>query len=1055
MKFLFGRLVLLFALAFSTSPLTAQLPIQPQIDPSRPHWENPAINADGKEPARATGFPFESRARALLGDMAGSERFLSMNGDWKFHFSPNVQGRPDGFQSPNFDVSGWKTIPVPSDWQAHGYDQPRFNNITYPHPMNRPLIPHEMNSVGSYRRDLDVPVNWSGREIILHIGAANSAYYVWVNGQQAGYSEDSKLPSEFNITRFLKPGRNSVAIQVYRWSDGSYLEDQDFWRVSGIERDVYLFVTPETWVRDFFARTGLDDSYRNGTLDLDLDLTAARRAVTARATLLDGRRQVLVREAVVAPGNGPRQLRLSGTIPNVRPWTAETPNLYTLLVELIGEDGQIIQSTPSRVGFRDVELSGGLVRVNGKPIIIRGVNRHEHDPKTFHVISLESMKQDILLMKQANINAIRTSHYPNDPRWYALADEYGLYVMDEANIESHGYLQLSDRHPDKRSQIQIGHDPAWEAAHISRVMNMVERDKNHPSIIFWSLGNEAGHGPGFEKAAAAARRRDPGRLISYLGWGTYDDHRPTPYADIYAPMYDSIEKMVDYARNPAFTKPMIQCEYAHAQGNSVGNLKDYWDTIYAHPHKLQGGWIWDWVDQSMIKHTPDGRPYWAHGGDYGPNPGGDTEFGDGLIHPDRRVHPHYHEVAKVYGPIEFRAVNADAGQFSVLNRHDFRDLSGFTFDWELLEDGKVIARGASPALSTAARAKQALGLRIPTKRKPGSEYLLTLRARARAGAIPGIAEGHIVSWEQFALRSPPAATPTPASGTVTVTDREGSIRLAAAGRQLVVDRRGGLASLVDRNGQALLWGGKPNFWRALVDNDIGGGVERTHAIWKDMSEQRETKDVSVRDLGASGAEVTVIHDLAKGAGRFATRYRMHGNGTLSVTGSFTPLKPDMPDPLRIGLAYEMPDRISRLEFYGRGPHESYADRKTSAAIGIWRGAIAAQHHDYMRPQETGNKTDVRWMSLFDSSGMGLRVRGTEPLSMNALAFRYDELARRPAGTRYSSDIVLGNVVSLMIDAAQVGVGGDNSWTPEGRAHKQYRIPVAPRTFSFTLEPLGQ
>ena len=699
--------------------------VQPvQVDPSRPDWENPAVYARGKLPASATHFPYETREAALAGDKARSARYLTLDGEWHFSFSPSADNLPAGFEQPDYDVSAWKRIKVPADWQTEGYDQPRYNNITYPFPANRPLIPHATNPVGSYRRDVDLPANWAGQDVILHIGAAGSAYYVWVNGEKVGYSEDSKLPSDFDVTRWVKPGRNTIAIQIFRWSDGSYLEDQDFWRVSGIERSVYLVAAPKTRVRDLFVRAGLDRSYRDGTLAAEVVVTPSDRPMTARMTLLDGDRQALMKEIRIAPGKAERTVTLSAPVPGVRPWSAETPNLYTLLVELLDGEGRVVQATPQRIGFRTVEIKDGRVTVNGRPIMIRGVNRHEHDPETFHVISEASMRRDIELMKRNNINAVRTSHYPNDPLWYALADEYGLYVMDEANIESHAYMDYANKHPELREKLQIGFDPAWEGAHVSRVLNMVERDKNHPSIIFWSLGNEAGIGPSFEKAAAAIRKRDPGRLISYLGWGTLDwEHEPNAYVDIYAPMYDDVEKMVDWATDPSRTQPMIQCEYAHVQGNSGGNFKEYWDTIYQYD-KLQGGFIWDWVDQSMYRYTKDGKRYWGDGGEYGPNPGGDIEFGDGLIQPDRTPNPHLYEVQKVLSPIQFE--NFTSGRVTIRNRHDFRDLSGFGFDWTIEEDGVPIATGALPAMAIAARTAERVTLPLPAfARKPGAEYLLT------------------------------------------------------------------------------------------------------------------------------------------------------------------------------------------------------------------------------------------------------------------------------------------------------------------------------------------
>lgn len=1024
-----------------------------QVDSSRPDWENPAVFARGKRPATATAFPFETRAAALAGDETRSRRYLSLDGQWRFAFSPSADAAPKGFERPGYDVSRWRTIKVPADWQAQGYDQPRYNNITYPFPANRPLIPHATNPVGSYRRTVDLPADWSGQDVILHVGAAGSAYRVWVNGREAGYSEDSKLPSEFDVTRLVQPGRNMVAIQVHRWSDGSYLEDQDFWRVSGIERSVYLFAAPKVRIDDLFVHAGLDVAYRHGALATDLSLSAADRAVTVRMILLDGGRQVLLRETRLEPA-GARTVTLSADVPDVRPWTAETPNLYTLLVELVDADGAVLQATPQRIGFRTVEIRNGQVSVNGRPITIRGANRHEHDPETFHVVSLASMRRDMELMKRNNINAVRTSHYPNDPRWYALADEYGLYVMDEANIESHGYMDYANKHPDERARYQIGFDPAWRAAHVSRVLNMVERDKNHPSVIFWSLGNEAGIGPNFEAAAAAAKARDPGRLVSYLGWGTWDDrheHHPNWFADIYAPMYDSAAKMADYAENWSYKQPMIQCEYGHMMGNSGGDLKEYWDTIYAHPEKLQGGFIWDWVDQSMFRYNKQGRRYWGDGGEYGPNPGGDIEFGDGVLQSDRTPNPQLYEVRKVLAPIQFDAFDPATGRLTVHNRYDFRDLSGFAFDWEVEENGIRVAGGGLAPLTTAARSAEVISLPLTgLATKPDAEYFVTIRARATEGSVPLVPAGQVIGWEQFALagRAPAAAPLKP--GSVAVREAPGAIELAAVGATLTIDRATGLVRYVG-GGSVLASGGAPNFWRAVTDNDLGTGTAEQLRVWRGMSEARSVSAVSVRKLEGGLAEVRVAYDLGGGKAAFISTYEMGGDGAVAVDGQLTPLAADLPPPFRVGLMFAMPTSFKTVEWYGRGPHESYVDRKTSAPIGLWRGAIADQNHDFIRPQETGNKVDVRWMEL-SGGGQGLRVTGDAPLMMNALAFPYSDLYRRPPGTWKSTDIVPHGQVSLLIDSAQWGVGGDTQWSDVGKPLPQYRTTLAPTRVSFRLEP---
>jgi beta-galactosidase len=1050
--------IVAFALAATPLALHAEdpaPPVQPQISPDRPDWENPAVFAIGKEPPRATAFPFESRAKAIAGHRTQSSRFLSLNGQWRFAFTPNADRLPSGFEQPGYDVSKWPQIKVPADWQAEGYDQPRYNNITYPFPANRPFIPHASNPVGSYRRDVDIPAQWTGSDIILHIGAAGSAYYVWVNGQKVGYSEDSKLPSEFNVSRFVRPGRNTIAIQVYRWSDGSYLEDQDFWRVSGIEREVFLMSAPKTRVRDFYVHAGLDRAYRDGQLSVDATVTPSPSATKVRAVLLDQGREVLELSRIVPAASKERTVTLQGTLPNVKQWSAETPNLYMLLVELYDSKGAIIQSSWSRIGFRTVEIRNGLVTVNGRPITIRGVNRHEHDPETFHVISLESMEHDVQLMKQNNINAIRTSHYPNDPRLYELADKYGLYVMDEANIESHGYMDWANKHEELRGKYQLGFDPAWEAAHLSRVMNMVERDKNHPSIIFWSLGNEAGIGPTFAHAAAAVKERDPGRLVSYLGWGTWagqTNHRPNDYADIYAPMYDSAAKLADYAENWSFRQPLIQCEYAHMMGNSGGDLKDYWDVIYAHPDKLQGGFVWDWVDQSMYRYTKDGRRYWGMGGEYGPNPGGELEFGDGLNQSDRTPNPQLFELRKVYAPIQFTAFDAATGRLTVANHYDFADLSNLDLSWEIQENGVSVAQGPLPPLATPPHQSESMLLALPPiTRKAGAEYFLTVIARAKAGTIPGVTPSEVIGWEQFALGRGPGAPAAPVPGSVQLSRSAAQIRLAAAGAELVINRTTGLVDHYSAGGRLLLRGGAPDFYRALTDNDVGTGVERTHGVWKLASAKRTIEDVR-SDRTGKGAQVTVRYRVGDGAARFTSRYLMHADGTVAVTGTFEPLRSDLPDPLRIGFAYAMPFAFDTIEWYGRGPHESYQDRKTGAPISLWRGRIADQNHDYMRPQETGNKVDVRWLELSRPEGGGLHVEGDAPLSVNALAFPYDDLSRREPGTRRSSDILPHDEVSLMIDAVQAGVGGDNQWDGGGRPLPKYRIALKPLTFGFTLRP---
>ncbi|MCJ2186652.1 glycoside hydrolase family 2 TIM barrel-domain containing protein [Novosphingobium beihaiensis] len=1029
----------------SMAALAACLLINPALAGTpAAEWEQPEVVRQGAEPMHTTFDGFESRAAALSGDTAKSRYHLSLDGEWKFHLSANPESRPADFFRPDFDVSGWGTMKVPGILQAEEHGRAVFVGSGYPFPRNQPKIDHALNEVGSYRRDFTIPAHFAGRRLLLTVGAAGAAYYIWVNGQRAGYSEDSKLPAEFDITAHAHPGRNTVAIELYRFADGSYLEDQDFWRVNGIERSVTLYAAPPTHIRDLLVDAGLENGYRDGRLRVKVDLGGLHAPMRVRATVLDGKRQAAVRE-----GTGQGRVALAASLPGVRTWTAEAPNLYTLLIELFDGKGRLVEAASRRIGFRTVEVAGGEVRVNGKRIMIRGVNRHEHDPRTFHVVSEATMRRDIELMKAANINAVRTSHYPNDPRWYDLADEYGLYIMDEANIESHGYLSLSQQHDNDPSYL-LGNDPKWRTAHLDRVSRMVERDRNHPSIIFWSLGNETGVGDSFEAAAKWVKENDPTRLVSFLGWSMSNWRHPTnAYADIFAPMYDDVPKLIDYAKDPAFTQPLILCEYAHAMGNSLGDIAGYWKTMRRYP-KLQGGFVWDWVDQTMLMKDKDGRDYWAQGPDFDPDPaapgvhGDDSPVGDGVIQSDRTPDPEYYELAHVQSPVAFVQ---DAGGYRVVNRHDHIGLSGFTLDWSVTEDGVETAQGMLATPAAAAGESARLAVPVPAAKDASAERLLTLRARAKAGTVPMQPAGHVVGWEQFALSPAPAGT-VPA-GAVAPQESEGILRLAAGDAVLEIDRATGLVRRYARGGKVLLTGGAPNFWRAPTDNDVGSRVPRSHAMWQYFSQNRRVEAV-MRD----GNAIVVRHDMGVGSVKVETRWTMAADGTVGVTARFEPLRDTLPDPLRLGLAFETSPVLDHVRWYGRGPQETYADRKSGGMIGRWGGSLADQFHDYARPQESGNKTDVRWIELTGrgTGGRvnGLRVTGMQPLSVNALAFPYADLSLKPPGKAHSSDIRPHGNGTLLIDAAQAGVGGDTGWNLDGRAHMPYRIALKPVSWSFTI-----
>ena len=1001
-------------------------------------WEQPEVVAVSREPMKATFFNFERRDLALKGDKSASKRFLSLDGTWDFKFSKGVDNRPRDFYKTGANLNGWDKIQVPGMIQAQGdgkFGLPEFWNIKYPFPANEPFIPHDMIEVGSYKRSFDVSADWAGQDVFLHIGAAGAAYYIWVNGEKVGYSEDSKLPSEFNVTKFLKPGHNEIALEIYRYADGSYLEDQDFWRLSGIERSVYLYAEPKTRLRDFTVRASLDKTYTDGVFALEAELAGQKGAATVTATVYDGETQVLKSSAKANVG---KPAQLSGTLKGVKAWTAETPNLYRLVIEVTDNKGNLISATARKIGFRTVEIRNGEVQVNGKRILIKGVNRHEHDPKTYRVMSPELMRKDVELMKQANVNALRTSHYPNDPYLYDLADEYGLYIMDEANIESHEYMTLGRDTGDV--SVQLGYKPHWAAAHLDRVSRMVERDKNHPSIIFWSLGNETGVGPNFEAAAKWVRQNDPTRLISFLGYSALtEDHRPNAYVDIYAPMYDDIDRMRDYAENPQFTQPMIQTEYAHAMGNSLGNFADYWETIRGHK-KLQGGFVWDWVDQYVFAKDSTGRTYWASGFDLNPKRGDNSVVGDGIVQADRTPDPEYYELRHVQAPLTFS--QDPAGNVSVHNRQDVSDLSGYALRWEVTIDGHRLADGPLATPVVKAGETKPLALNLPDLPADG-EAILTLRAVAHEGAIKGVPGGTELAFGQFILR-PARPLPSLTAGGVQLLRTNEVLSLKAAARQLTVDLRTGQMRY-EQGGRRLLSGGTPNFWRGLTDNDVGIGLAKSHADWKHYSTTRR-----LLDIDSAADRIKVRYALGEGGGRFDITYQMAADGQVDVTADFVPLKDDLPDPLRVGLRFDFDAALDELNWYGRGPWETYADRKTGAQLGLYSGSVQAQYHDYARPQESGNKTDVRWLSLADAAGFGVRVSGAQPLSVNALPFPYEDLYTRPQGTWKSSDIAPRGDGSLLVDIAQAGVGGDTGWNSIGRPLVKYRIPLQPVSYRFRL-----
>lgn len=1024
----------------------------------RPPWEDPQVNAIDRLPMHTSFVPYESEKLAQAGDRAKSARFLSLNGQWRFHWSRNPSERPIGFQQPGYDLSGWAKIAVPGNWELQGFDVPHYVNIEYVFPANQPFVPADYNPVGSYRRDFDVPRSWSSEHVVLHFGAVQSAFYVWVNGKLAGYSEDSWLPAEFDVTRLVKPGRNTLAVEVYRFADGSYLEGQDMWSLSGIFRDVHISARPAARFADIIVGQELAEDGTTGLFALNVELSpAAQRAGhVVRATLRDGDR-ILYDESKRSRDKA--HIAFNEAIAGVRPWTAETPNLYALDIVLSDSAGRTLEAVREEIGFRTVAMRNGLVTVNGRPITIRGVNRHEHDPTTGHAISRARMEQDVRIMKQLNINSLRTAHYPNDPYIYELADRYGLYVMDEANIESHEYMQMGDRAkpPKTRADYQLGFKPEWKQAHLERVTRMIERDRNHPSVVFWSLGNEAGIGPTFEAAAAVARKLDPSRLISYGGYGTVDVPTPLPYVDFYSPMYDPPAEMIRYAKSDT-PQPEIMAEYAHAMGNSLGGFREYWDTIYAHPNRLQGGYVWDFVDQTLYKKLPDGRTIFAYGGDFGPSPRPDSDnfLANGLVQSDRSYNPHAWELKKVYQPIDFRL---EAGGLRILNRHDFIDLSGFTLRWRREAGGRVVARGDLGSPAVPARGEQTIAL--PAGAFAGAEeaeQFLTVEAVAKQGTVPLVDAGSVVAWEQFALGDRPHRS-APSGGTEPprlATGSDTAVVTTANGATFAFRKADGM--LIDWTvaGKSLLEQGfVPNLWRAPTDNDSGGRwLLKTSSVWKKAVAERRLAQFSAT-VTDGAAQVETVYRLGDDIADYALIYRIFGDGTLEVTARLAPLKPDLPIIPRVGMNLRLKGQYAALEWFGRGPHENYWDRKDGAAIDRYRSTVAEQYHDYSRPQETGNKTDVRWLALRNAKGAGVVVSGDELLNFSALPVLQSDLDHdrgRDAPNRHGGDVVFRDLVSINLDHLQMGVGGINSWG--ALPLPQYRIPAKDYEWRLRLSPLA-
>ncbi len=1008
---------------------------------------NHEIFEENKLAPRASFFASES---LNIIEKENSKRYTSLNGDWKFHWVKDPKQRPATFQNESFDDSDWTTIPVPANWEVEGFGHPIYLDERYPFTTKWPDAPTDYNPVGTYRKFIELSKGFLSEDIILHFAAAKSAMYVYVNGNYVGYSQGSKTPAEFNITKYVKEGKNLIALQMFRWSDASYLESQDFLRLSGIERDVYLYARPKVFVSDYHSYTNLDDGYKDGIFKNTISIINNNSSLEKRQVLLellDGENLIYSDSKTIdVPANSSIVFSSETLIKNVNQWSAEVPNLYTLKIVLVDEvNSNNNQFISKNIGFKRVEIKNSQVVFNGKAIYFRGIDRHETDPFTGHVVSRASMEKDIKLMKQNNINAVRSSHYPNDPYWLDLCDKYGLYVIDEANIESHP-LAIDEN-------TQIGNEISWLPAHMARTQRMYYRDRNHPSIYSWSLGNEAGEGEIFRTTYKWLKDNDDNRIVQY------EPAQKEDYTDIYCPMYPKTEFLINHGKSDS-DKPSIIIEYAHAMGNSVGNLQDYWDIIESYSN-LQGGYIWDWVDQSLEYKDENGNPYLAYGHDYHPDLPTDGNFlNNGLVDPYRNPHPHLSEVKKVYEPVQFNYLGN--GIIEIENKNFFTDLSDKTLALHLLVDGKLEQLKSNIELDVKPQSKVIMQFsEIPTIFVPESEFILEVRLIQKEGnKMPP--KDHEIAWDQFILQKDNVIEFTRSGNDMKVASGE-HYRITNDLTELIIDSKTGeMVSWKYQGNKITNQPIKPNFWRPPTDNDLGNNMHYWAKIWQDATYNYEA-ELSIKPKKiVDGVTYVVFYNLPNNEASVKIKYSILTNGNLNIDYSFNPNQNNLPNIPRLGVYLTLPKDFVNVSWYGKGPKESYWDRKTGQKTGIFNSSTKKEFERYPRPQETGNKTDIRWIKV-SSSNLSLKASGNVllnssvwPFAITEIDFNSDDAGESASGLvpvtkKHGADIKLGETIQWNIDYLQMGVGGDTSW---GRmVHPEYTIPAnKDYNYSFTIEP---
>ncbi|MDO4497423.1 MAG: glycoside hydrolase family 2 TIM barrel-domain containing protein [Bacteroidales bacterium] len=1024
--------------------LSAQLLAQ-----SRGPWQDPQVNEINRLPLPACFVPFVSEAQALQQDaLPLDERFvlntqaqrrLSLDGTWRFLYFKNPSLVPDNFHLDSFRSRSFKNIIVPGSWELQGFDAPIYTDVSYPFPANPPHVPADYNPVGCYKRTFQVPAAWGGMDVFLNFDGVESAFYCWVNGELVGYSEDSRLPARFNIGPWLKKGNNTLAVKVFRYSDASYLECQDYWRYSGIERSVYLEARPKcNVVEDYQLDALLTNRYQDGDFRLSLRLKDFEAGAQASVKVLDAEGRLLKQWQKRAETQADTLWQLNEIFSAVHTWNAEDPYLYKLVVTTTNAEGCEQESFVQRFGFRSVEMKYGQQLINGKAVLFKGVNRHDHDAVTGRTVTVASMLRDARLMKQFNINSVRTCHYPNAWPWYDICNELGLYLVSEANLESHGM----SNHPDGT----LADYDEWLLPFEQRMMRMINHLRNYTSIVTWSLGNESGYGKNFEAIYHQAHQADATRPVQYEGSGK------TGVSDIYCPMYARVYHLREFAykRQP---RPLILCEYAHAMGNSVGNLADYWDLIYKHD-QLQGGFIWDWVDQAFAIKDDRGNDIWAYGGDLGfVGVVNDSNFcANGLVAPDRSLHPHIWEVKQVYQYIHFEPAPFTTNSIKVVNRHDFLSLEPYTLRWSIEHEGKAVESGELPLGDIAAGHDALISLPYTTVLQPGKEYLLTLRAFTRQpmGCIPA---QHEVATAQWVLQEGSYEVAESGAEAKVLGNDSQQITVGDAQYQITFSRVSGeIVSFVHQGRNLVEQGLQANYWRAPTDNDVANNMMSRCAVWHEAGASAQLDSITLCQQDAK-VIVTSHYTLPEAEAHQQVQYTCMGNAQVHVQFTFEPGSKPLPEMPRLGMRLIMPETYNQLTWLGRGPHESYQDRKASALIGQYSGTVSQQYHPYVRAQETGNKCDVRHFSLTDASGHGLRVVGDAPLSISAWNFTQSAIDYVPFDQerRHGGSIEPQPLVWLNIDHQQMGVGGDNTWGAP--VHSEYTITPHGWSYGFTLLPL--